>query len=390
MAVAISLPRPDKKTLVEATAAAGSAQIKPLTGLRFLAALLVVVFHFGVRAHASLPTVFSAGYLGVNFFFILSGFILAYNYLDVQGKMRASRRAFWVARFARIYPVYFLAFIVAAFPYVWEHHSPAATVATGLAGLTLIQAWIPNHAGIAWNGPSWSLSAEAFFYLLFPVAALYVSRLRRRDYWIALVGLWLVSMAFAAALWYIASIRGGYGSHVSWYEILQFNPLVRLPEFLMGIVLGMMFMSRAEQGPGTGSKLSGLAGVVSLAALAGIAAAFILSPLLPWQLVNNGLFDPIFALLIFSVAFGKGPLAAALSTPALILLGEASYAVYILHYPTWDWMTHLLRSQPVNTPAYLAGYIGLVVSLALLSFLLLERPARRYLRHALMSRPRRG
>src|SRR5947209_20217313 len=95
------------------------AHLRPLTGLRFMAALLVVIHHYfgiatgdyGQRADPRVPTLIAAAFVGVNIFFILSGFILAYNYLDADGQLRITCRDFWAARFARIYPVYVLAFL---------------------------------------------------------------------------------------------------------------------------------------------------------------------------------------------------------------------------------------------------------------------------------------
>ena len=100
-------------------------QLKPLTGLRFLAALLVVVHHFGpyiLTSPVSDPlrtlkvverNIIFTGMIGVDLFFVLSGFILAYTYLDGRGRLRGTRGQFWIARIARIYPIYVCAWVVA-------------------------------------------------------------------------------------------------------------------------------------------------------------------------------------------------------------------------------------------------------------------------------------
>lgn len=154
--------------------------------------MLVVAFHFVLRAGIASGSLFSQGYLGVNFFFLLSGFILVYTYVDPVGRMRLTPYDFWVARLARIYPVYLLGFVVAAGPYLFQHHSAGASIVTALADIALTQAWIPTPAGTAWNGPGWSLSAEAFFYLAFPFTVLYIARFTRRQAFVALGASWFI------------------------------------------------------------------------------------------------------------------------------------------------------------------------------------------------------
>src|SRR5579862_9500878 len=127
--------------------------VKPLTGLRIIAALLVVAYHsVALHPHGSglgaalvllASRVVSCGFVGVPLFFILSGFILTYNYSDDEaGGMRVTPRAFWLARFARIYPAYIVGFLLATGPYLWSHHATLAVraVTVGLA-LSLMQSW---------------------------------------------------------------------------------------------------------------------------------------------------------------------------------------------------------------------------------------------------------
>jgi peptidoglycan/LPS O-acetylase OafA/YrhL len=110
---------------------------------------------------------------------------------------------------------------------------------------------------------------------------------------------------------------------------------------------------------------------------------------LPYLLLHNGLLDPLFALLIYNLASGEGPLAALLSLPAMVVLGEASYALYILHIPLWDWMTYVL-SRLHMVPGFVALsllHLGVAVGLAILTLRLVEQPARRALRRAFVGGP---
>lgn len=365
------------------------SHLKPLTGLRFVAAMLVVAFHFVLRAGIASGSLFSQGYLGVNFFFLLSGFILVYTYVDPVGRMRLTPYDFWVARLARIYPVYLLGFVVAAGPYLFQHHSAGASIVTALADIALTQAWIPTPAGTAWNGPGWSLSAEAFFYLAFPFTVLYIARFTRRQAFVALGASWFISLGFALILGRLATVHGAIVWGGVWGRALSYNPLVRLPEFGMGMALGRLFiLTPSGRRMKDRAAVSGPA-LISVFAPIGIVGALSIANSVPGALVNNGLFDPLFALLIYSLAFGQGPLAALLSTPLMIFLGEASYAIYILHYSLWDWMVHLLRGGLLSSLpelGFFAVYLCAVIGAAVLSLRFLERPARRAIRRAFMGR----
>jgi len=153
-----------------------------LTGIRFFAAFYVVLFHSlpWVSKHYDLPKpmqiFFVNGYLAVALFFLLSGFILAYTY-DGQIEGSSKRLHFWQARFARIYPVYFLSLILA---YFFQRSLP---LTSRVAVVTMVQAWNPFRAGLAgaWNYPAWSLSVEAFSILFFRSAASDVSAKQPRS-----------------------------------------------------------------------------------------------------------------------------------------------------------------------------------------------------------------
>ncbi len=154
-------------------------QLRPLTSIRFLFALLVVVFHGQDTLKQGgfdnwpvvVRAVISHGYIGVSFFFVLSGFILAYAYRRKLNDGGGGSVDFWCARFARIYPAYLAAFIVflpiAVYSTLISNDFPAAYI-TALLQITLLQSWIP-YAALQWNGPAWSLSVEALFYAMFPL-----------------------------------------------------------------------------------------------------------------------------------------------------------------------------------------------------------------------------
>ena len=160
--------------------------IRPLTSLRIGAAIWVLVYHF--RDHLGLDLdrlgLVAKGYLGVDLFFILSGFILSHVYLSRVEEKRFNYGSFLWARLSRIYPVHLVT--LAATMAIWlvamkmgARFDPVAFDPKVLPQhLLLIHAW-GTTPSVQWNFPSWSISAEWFAYLIFPVAAVLVLALRR-------------------------------------------------------------------------------------------------------------------------------------------------------------------------------------------------------------------
>ena len=208
-----------------------SARREPLpalTSIRFFAAAWVVFFH--LRDYINLgpfERVAGYGFCGVTLFFVLSGFILAYNYLDRD----TPARDFWRARFARVYPAYLFALLLAC-PVLYHNveHSRFAMVSKGWTSIALLQAWIPSRA-LIWNDPGWSLSAEAFFYAVFPFLLYPIARLARKHLAATLAVLWAISLLPTVFYAFLLpdGIRPTLGDHLFFLSVLKFNPLVRLP-----------------------------------------------------------------------------------------------------------------------------------------------------------------
>ncbi|ADO68059.1 acyltransferase family protein [Stigmatella aurantiaca] len=361
-----------------------------LTGLRFLAALHVVVFHFGGVWFEALPgwlqAISACGYASVGLFYVLSGFVLSYNYLTPDGRLKAEPRSFWAARLARVYPVYALALLLLAPPVIQgslEANTPAVAAAKllagGLSALLLVHAWLPPLA-LYWNPPGWSVSVEAFFYAVFPLAAAWVGRLRRGQLWGALGGLWMLGL-LPSLLYLGLQVDGGL-------NVLKFNPLLRLPEFLMGLVLGRFFLWESATPRPSGAFLATAAALLTL-------GVFAFSPAVPFVLLHNALLAPVFGALVYGLARGGGPLGWVLSRPLCVRLGEASYALYILQYPVWKACQALAEAvapwADFRAPKPLfAVYLVLLVGLSWLTYRLFEMPLRSWGRKRLQGWVERG
>lgn len=218
-----------------------------LTSLRFPLALHVALYHtvrpFG-RWGVFAPLM-ASGYSAVSFFFLLSGFILTYSHAAEYERGLGSARRFWMARFARIYPVYLLGVLLAAyvdrnlFAYSIERKAL-------LASFVMVQSW-SSRLVQNFYVPAWSLSCEAFFYLVFPFLLLRLRRSSRVACLWSIAACTAVAMAAPAwALWHYPSpamhelpvTQAGYG------QVLRIRrlPLLALPEFLAGMSLGWLYV----------------------------------------------------------------------------------------------------------------------------------------------------
>jgi peptidoglycan/LPS O-acetylase OafA/YrhL len=365
-------------------------RLPALTSLRFFAALHVVCFHFLafkiVSSEGWLGQISSIGYVGVSFFFVLSGFILVYTY---AGRDTAARD-FWRARFARIYPAFafsllltgpffFFATLMLNVPFFAWFSTHLKLVV--LLVPFLLQAWVPL-AALAWNSVAWSLSDEAFFYLLFPF-------LKKRFLKISLLGLagialacWAVSVAMSGT--YVLrnpdhlQVIDADVLNAFWLNAVKFHPFARLPEFLLGMACGAMFLkSRKDAKPGSSAKLAlplVLAGMVIAVTVAHFSAR------IPYTVLHTSLLAPAFAAIIFGFAL-QPRWGAPLNWKPLVFLGDASYSLYLLHSfflgPFFFTQTGAPRHRG---PGWYFLYFVLALGISGLVYRFIEEPSRRKLR----------
>jgi peptidoglycan/LPS O-acetylase OafA/YrhL len=371
---------------------AARARLEALTGLRFLAAFHVVLFHAALWERwpgpDSVRHIASAGYVAVGLFFMLSGFVLTYTH---GGPDPVPRASFYAARFARIYPVYALSLLL-ALPFALrthlEHGGLGRFLAEGLATVSLLQSWHPGFA-LAWNPPGWSLSVEAFFYASFPFLAPRLVVLSPRRTLAVMVGALLLLLALPVA-WGLGTPEGWstrYDTEGLWLDVLRYHPLVRLPEFVLGICLGRLFAH-----PPLRAAFARHAGLLATSAAGLILGVLALGPRVPYVLLHNGLLVPAFAVLLLALATDEGLPARLLRHPGLVRLGEASYSLYILHTPLVMMFrsvgSRVLGREVLDTPAFVAGSIAFTVVASLVSYRLVEQPLHRRLRRAFATTPK--
>jgi peptidoglycan/LPS O-acetylase OafA/YrhL len=350
-----------------------------LNGLRFLAALAVVIFHYAPRVggYARLPEILKnlidEGPAAVGFFFILSGFVLAHRHLN--GAPRVQAPDFYWARFTRLYPAYLLAFLlflpVALQRYV-VNPSPGNTgrhtfLLSAILSSLMLQSWTPWAQ--AWNGPGWSLSVEAFMYLLFPFIGYRVATLRRRDSVFVMLLAWLIPSTLAVA----------YSARATWRLYVTNNPLLWLPLFVMGICASRMVADWRKVPEGAAHALS-------TAAFVALILCALAWPHRWADVFVTGGIAPLLAVVILFFTRRQGWIARTAGSPFLSKLGEASYAVYILQAPLWHYWqetTDSLRGVPAQTGVATLWQFVLFVPLLVLASMAVQRyvevPARAWL-----------
>ncbi len=337
----------------------GRRELPALTSLRFFAAMYVVVHHLinigllhaqGADADRAATWYLAwgtQGHVGVTFFFVLSGFILAWCYhrsfgtATGEARTRTTRR-FWRARFARVWPLHaamFLAFVPLAVLEAGTSLSALATTAwQGLLNLLLLHAWWPfgGPDGLAdtFNAPSWTLSVEALFYLLFPaIAALLVHRLRWGVAQLALL---------AAGSWVVLGIVGMLLADVDRGEwIMRVLPATRLVDFVVGVALGLAVVQRLQRAhlharPAPIRATTGWtlleAATLGAACASPLIWALAASDVLPGTLGTSWFHLPAIVAAILVVSLERGAISRRLlAWRPLVWLGEVSYALYLIH-----------------------------------------------------------
>ncbi len=337
----------------------GRRELPALTSLRFFAAMYVVVHHLiniallhtqGADADRAATWYLAwgtQGHVGVTFFFVLSGFILAWCYHRSFGtatgdaRTRTTRR-FWRARLARVWPLHaamFLAFVPLAILEAGTSISALLTTAwQGALNVLLLHAWWPfgGPDGLAdtFNAPSWTLSVEALFYLLFPaIAALLVHRLRWGIAQLAIL---------AVGSWATLGVVGLLVSNVDKGEwIMRVLPATRLVDFVVGVALGLVVVQRLQRAhlharpvtPPTSLRWT----LLEAATLAGACAsplvwALAASDVLPATLGTSWFHLPAIAAAILVASLERGAISRRLlAVGPLVWLGEVSYAMYLVH-----------------------------------------------------------
>lgn len=355
-------------------------KLDPLTSLRFFAALMIFVGHATALSPPNRPnfTDGTALWQGVSFFFVLSGFILAYVYPRLDTLQDAGK--FLLARFARIWPTHFAAFLLTVLLIPSCLQIPNAAGAA-LANLCMLQLWTldPLLAG-SFNKVSWTISVELFFYVCFP----FLIKDFNQPFKTRLATLATLSLSFVL-LCLLPSLTSTNGLIFEESTYVGCNPLARLAEFILGIALCRIFATHHLKL----SLSAWSATALELVTIGGACIAIALPTIWPAQQTNAFFYTlrscildiggaPAYGALILTMACGQGFISKLLSKKFFVGLGEVSFSLYMFH---WAILMYLVQYQPcfANQPDWLLPVVAFALCLLIshLNFILIESPCRK-------------
>lgn len=415
------------------------SEIPQLTGLRFLAAFSILFLHTVVwctpfnDTRIPLAIANAVGVYGMPLFFVLSGFVIHYNYavLFRDQSLGSASRNFFSARFARLYPLYFFFLVFGSlsdFVSNWISYAPKEFENYVVHSLTLTQSWVYKFAiqdRLVLNhgfGLAWSISTEFFFYIVYPFLVFIILRIHRPR--AGLVALAAFSVGFIALLaialsnfasieelakgFFTRVVSGDHSADASFYRwLFYYSPYVRIGEFVVGCLTAQLFMIVRDL-PVAGREriYAGVVFAVAIVWLVGFGFIYAYPVAVPNGLGANGTFGfalvnivhvsalnfgvavPL-AVVIFYTARYEGMTAKFLALPAMVWLGEISYSLYVVH--TWT-LRPLIRpaisfNEIYQVDAILRVTMGIAFTIIVSAgtYMMIEQPARRYLRGLLMN-----
>lgn len=360
------------------------SEIEPLTSLRFFAAGAIVLHHliepFGL-AVPKMPLNHA-----VPFFFALSGFILTYNYEGLEGYRPGK---FFATRIARLWPVH-VACLMLGFILLPAYSSALATVQgwqTLAANVLLVHDWIPSYRfAFSFNAVSWSISAEMFFYALFPL--LIVSRRRM------LIGLIIALVTNIALLTLTRSVQidmsGNIFERSPYFAYAHLHPVSSVPGFILGMLAASVF--RQFQSVRLGFTIATIAEVAAVGIILWwFSAGFNslrppgLSPVANVYYSFNSalLLAPI---IVFVFAWNAGAISRLLSAPILVLLGKISFATYMVHQIIISYAMRTGWVAVIGLPATICLIVVIVYVGSWILWRFVETPGRVAILSRLLSR----
>lgn len=334
-------------------------RVEQLTFTRFVAAISIVIFHFGKKSYLFnnevVQSLFFNADVCVSYFFILSGFVMMLAY---GNKNFIAPKDYFIHRLARIYPVYIIAILFVVLIQIRTGNLNF----TGLfLNILMIQAWVSGHV-LSINPPGWSLSVEILFYICFPVVFNnFFKKTEIKKIFLFIILFWILSQVLFLILFPI------YQEDIHLKEFLKYSPIMHFNQFLIGNLAGFIFINNLKNKKGNYDVMILILTVLVFFALKtpinfhnGLLAILFI-PLILFISLNTGLITKIFALKIF------------------VFLGEISFGIYILQFPVFSIISAYSITKYLHvTDVTLAFFIRLILLIifAAISYLYIEKPIR--------------
>ena len=359
-------------------------RLDQLNFFRFVAAMLIVVYHY---AKNTWPFTFEPwkripngdAYI-VSFFFVLSGFVIAYTYYR-KAQEGINWKSFMIKRLSRFYPLY-LASLILIFPFRFgESHNTLTGAGLYIA---MLQSWLPPYP-TTFNTPAWAMSVFFAIYMIFPALLTWMYRRKTGSLFFFTGIFWLTSQIVVHLLfnlWYM-------GADTFLHDFILYNPLIHLNSFLVGVFMGVYYLRRGDTE--INQKWNRIALIFSL--LAGVVFIFVrmdLKAILPFKLrYSEGLMAPVYALIILLLAQDQTAISKFLSKPILVAVGDLSFSIYLLQTPVVDMYKSLIlprleRYIPWTANWHFYFYFVLLMAAAIISRHWFEKPLQRLIRRRLI------
>lgn len=339
-------------------------KLDQLTGLRYFAALLVFLSHSnwdGSNLH--LAKIFESGYVGVSFFFLLSGFVLSYSYKEKIVDRSLGFVKYALLRLARLSPLHFmtaLPFILFAF-YKSDLNLPKLFL-----NIFYLQSWVPSSSYyFSFNAPSWSLSNEMFFYIcFFPLVFVRSGNLLK--FFIVL----LLTIVFSASVVQILyPEQKFYGGNTFAHWLFYIFPAFRLLEFVAGMLLFKLWESRFR-----------FPSWIILPSYILLIASMYFAKEVPEPFRMSLFFLPFIGLFFYSHLTETGLIVRFFSTRLMVLLGNASFALYLIHQPLIGIFKRILARFELSNFSFFVFSCFAISILSIATYILYERKAESYLK----------
>lgn len=348
--------------------------IHSLTSLRIFAALGVFVSHLGILAQSSIPQFnavskyFFNGYIGVTFFYILSGFIINYSFNRHMEERRFNSKDFIVYRFARLLPVHLASLLCVLYIFGYLANWDATNKGALFYNSLLIQSFIPDASYyFSFNSVSWSISCEMFFYISF---CLFVKFSTKN---LAI----LFAIIQALNIYFLVYPPAGISLHWLFY----INPIFRVAEFILGVIICRVFLSKAVTPKAGVCNAMEIGSILFLAITIYFATNYVNNMNFRYDLI----YIPCMAFIVIAFSFNGGIVSKFFANKYLILLGEASFSFYMFHWMIVSKMIEIMQPDKNNVLSvleYICACLLLSIVVSILSFKLLEMPANRMIRKA--------
>ncbi|NHW95027.1 acyltransferase [Cronobacter sp. HA18006] len=348
--------------------------IHSLTSLRMFAALGVFLSHLGIMSQSSIPQFneasryFFNGYVGVTFFYILSGFIINYSFSRHLAEGRFSNKDFIVYRLARLFPVHIVSLLCVLLLFGYTKNWEATNKEALLYNTLLLQSFIPD-AGyyFSFNPVSWSISCEMFFYLCFCLLV----KCRTKHLFFAF------SAVQAINIYFLVYPPSGVSLHWLFY----INPIFRISDFMLGIIICRAFLAKPVTPKIVVCSAMEIGSLLFLALTIYVATNHVANMNVKYDL----LYIPCMASVVIAFAFNGGIISRILANRYLILLGEASFSFYMFHWMIVSKLIEVMnpdKNDYASVLIYAASCLALSIAVSIISFKVIEMPANKIIRNA--------